>query len=111
MYNSGESSFQTEMSQNIPNSSMMMLMYSATFGNMSFTVQPASPGEIQAGFPSVPYLSLEALLYNGQMSNPVVAPSNIQTGSTAGVQNIQGGQTITDTSGNIRVSMGTNGGF
>lgn len=110
MYNSGESNYMSEMMSNIPNASMMQLMYSATFGNMNFTVQPASPGEIQSGFPSVPYLSLESLLYNGQMSNPVVAPTNIQTGSTAGTQNISGNMTTTDQTGNIRVAIG-NGSF
>lgn len=106
MFNSGESAFQSEMNANIPNASMMMLMYSATFGNMGFTVQPATPGEIQAGFPSIPYLSLESLLYNGQMSNPAVAPANIQTGSTAGTQNVAGNITTTDNTGNIRVAIG-----
>ena len=110
MFEDGQSTYQSEMSQNIPNSSMMMLMYSATFGNMGFTVQPASPGEVQTGFPSVPYLSLEALLYNGQMSNPVVAPTNIQTGSTSGTQNVSGNLTTTDNTGNIRVAIG-NGSF
>lgn len=106
-----EGQFQSEVSQNAANPSMMMLMYSAVFGNMAFQVVPASKGEVQDGFNTVPYLSLEGLLYNGQMSNPIVAPHNIQTGSTAGTQNIQGSQTITDASGNIRVSMGTTGGF
>jgi hypothetical protein len=111
MFNDGESQFNSEISQNVPNASMMMMMYSATFGNMGFTVQPASPGKIQTGFPSIPYLSLEGLLYNGQMSNPIVSPHNISSGSTAGTQNIQGQQTITDATGNIRVQMGTTGGF
>ena len=106
MFSEGQSEFTSQVSQNAPNASMMMLMYSATFGNMGFTVQPASPGEIQSGFPSVPYLSLEALLYNGQMSNPAVAPSNMMSGSTAGTQNISGNLTTTDTTGNIRVAIG-----
>jgi hypothetical protein len=110
MFNSGQSAFQSEMMANIPNSSMMMMQYSATFGNMGFMVQPATPGEIQEGFPSVPYLSLESLLYNGQMSNPVVAPTHIMTGSTAGTQNVAGNLTTTDNTGNIRVSIG-NGSF
>lgn len=101
-----DGSYQSQTAQNAPNASMMMMAYSATFGNMAFTVQPASPGEIQSGFPSVPYLSLESLLYNQQMSNPVVAPTNIQTGSTAGTQNISGQQTVTDSTGNVRVSIG-----
>lgn len=109
MFEEGQS-FQSQVSQNAPNSSMMMLMQSAVFGNMAFQIQPASPGVKQTGFPSVPYLSLEALLYNGQMSNPVVAPANIQTGSTAGTQNVSGNITTTDNTGNIRVAIG-NGSF
>lgn len=106
MYDNGNNSFSSELSQNIPNASLMMMMYSGTFGNMGFTVQPATPGNVQGGFPTVPYLSLEALMYNAQSSNPMVAPTNIATGSTAGVQNISGTQTVTDTTGNIRVSIG-----
>lgn len=109
MYSEG--GFESQIAENTPNASMMMLMYSSTFGNMAFQVQPASPGEIQAGFATIPYLSLEAMLYNGQMSNQTVAPRQIQTGSTAGTQNIQGSQNITDSTGNIRVSMGTTGGY
>lgn len=109
MYSDG--GFESQVSANAPNASMMMLMYSSTFGNMAFQIQPASPGKIQEGFSTIPYLSLEAMLYNGQMSNQSVAPRQIQTGSTAGTQNIQGGTTVTDANGNIRVQIGTTGGY
>lgn len=102
----GESSFQSSLYSNIPNVSLMFTMYSTTFGNGGFMVQPASPGEVQTGFPSVPYLSLEAMLYQQQSSNPIVAPTNIQSGGSAGVQNISGTQTATDNTGTIRVSIG-----
>lgn len=111
MYPSG-SNFQNEMSANIPNQSMMMLMYTTTFGNMNFTITPPAPmipgrpDQVQAGFPSIPYLSLEALLYEGQSSNPMVAPPNILTGNTAGVQNINGSQTMTDGNGKTIYSAG-----
>jgi len=106
MYDSGSSSFSSELTQNIPNASMQNMMYSAAFGNMGFQIMPASPGEVQSGFPSIPYLSLEALLYNGQMSNPAVPTTNILTGATSGTQNISGNMTATDSSGNIRVVIG-----
>ncbi len=93
--------------ENIPNASMSMLMYSPVFGNMALQVMAPSKGVKARGFPVVSSPSLEALLYNGQMSNPLVAPSNLQTGSTAGTQNVQGGITTTDTSGNIRVAIGS----
>jgi len=109
MYTDG--GFESQVSANAPNASMMMMAYSSTFGNANFQIMPASEGEIQEGFVTVPYLSLESLLYNGQMSNQAVAPRQIQTGSTAGTQNLQGGTTVTDSQGNIRVSIGTTGGF
>lgn len=105
MYPAG-SNFQNDLYQNIPNMSLMFTMYSATFGNMNFTVTPPAPmipgkpDQVQAGFPSVPYLSLEALFYNAQSSNPVVAPPNILSGNTSGAQNISGQQTIKDGNGN-----------
>ena len=101
-----DGTYQSQTAENAPNASMMMMAYSATFGNMAFTVQPASPGEIQAGFPSVPYLSLESLLYNQQMSNPVVAPTNVRSGSYSGTQEVGGNITKTDTTGNVRVVIG-----
>lgn len=106
MFDSGSSQFSTAMQQNIPNASMMQMMYSGTFGNMDFTVMPASPGAIQSGFPSMPYLSLEAVIYNQQMSNPMTAPSNILTGNTSGSQNISGQQTVTDNTGTVRMVTG-----
>jgi hypothetical protein len=102
----GGSSFQNEITSNIPNMSLMFTMYTTTFGNQSFMVQPASPGEVQAGFPSVPYLSLEALLYQGQSSNPQTSPTNVMTGSSSGTQNTSGTQTVTDSTGNVRVAIG-----
>lgn len=106
MFDDGHSQFESQITQNVPNASMMMMMYSATFGNMGFTVQPATPGNIQGGFPSVPYMSLEALLYNGQMSNPMTAPTNVMGGATAGTQVIRGSQQVVDDTGTPRVVIG-----
>jgi hypothetical protein len=102
----GGSAFQNELYSNIPSMAMMMTMYTTTFGNGAFVIQPASQGEVQDGFPTIPYLPLEAMIYQQQSSNPVVAPTNINTGSTAGTQNLQGTQTVTDQTGNIRVALG-----
>lgn len=105
MYPSG-SNFQNDMYQNIPNMSLMFTMYTTTFGNMNFMVQPpqsmipGKPDQVQAGFPSIAYLSLEALLYQGQSSNPQQSPTNIYSGQTAGQQNISGQSTIKDGNGN-----------
>lgn len=96
----GGSNYENEMYANVPNQSMMQTMYTTTFGNMSFVVQPPMPGKTGNGFPSVPYISLEALLYQGQASNPQVSPTNVYTGQTSGTQNIAGQQTIKDGNGN-----------
>lgn len=102
----GTNSLENNMQGNIPSQALMFTMYSTTFGNYSFVVQPPVPGQAQDQFPTIPYLSLEALLYQGQSSNPQVAPSNIQTGNTTGVQNLQGAQTQQDATGTARSLSG-----
>lgn len=112
MYDSGSSQFALNLSQNIPNASMQMLMYSAVFGNMDLVVMPPSPGKVGTGYPTIDGPSVEALLYNSQMSNPIVTPSNILGGATAGTQTINGSQQITDQTGTTRLVMGyQQGGF
>lgn len=106
MYPTSGSQFQSEMYSNVPNMSLMFTMYTPTFGNGGFVIQPASPGEVQAGFSTIPYLSLEAMIYQQQASNPTVAPANVATGSSSGTQNISGSQTVTDNTGNVRVQIG-----
>lgn len=99
--------YQTDIAANAPNAGMLQQMYSTTFGNMAFQIMPATTGEIQAGFPVIPEISLEALFYAQQTSNQVTQPFNIQTGNTSGSQNISGQQTVTDpNSGQQRVSIG-----
>lgn len=96
---SGSSNFETSLYQNLPNASLAFTMWTTTFGAGNFMIQPASPQDQEAGFPSIPYLSLEALMYQQQMSNPVSAPNNILTGNTSGAQNISGQQTMKDGNG------------
>ncbi len=101
-----QSSLSSDAMQNIPSQALMFTMYSTTFGNYSFVVQPPVPGQSSDQWPTVPYLSIEALLYQGQMSNPQVQPSNIQTGNTTGVQNLTGAQTQQDATGTARSLSG-----
>lgn len=91
---------------NLPNASLMQAMYSTTFGNMNFSVQGPQEGSISSSFPTVPYLSLEALLYQGQQSNPLTSATNIFTGQTAGQQNIGGQVTMNDSVNQHRYLMG-----
>jgi hypothetical protein len=95
-----------ETYQNMPNMSMMFTMYNTTFGNGAFAIQPPSPGEVGRGFPTVPYLSLAALFYQQQASNPSLAPVNIKSGNNVGEQVVQGAYTNTDAAGTSRVLSG-----
>ena len=99
-------SFESEITANAPNHSMMYSMYTTTFGNVNFMIQPPSPGEVGRGFPSVPYLSIEALLYYQQASNPSSAPVNTMAGSNTGQQVIQSTQSANDSTGTPRSLMG-----
>lgn len=103
---SGSNELENNLYMNLPNAALMQTMYSTTFGNASFMVMPAQKTQKSHGFPSIPYISLEALLYQGQSSNPQVSPSNIQTGNTTGIQNLQGAQTQQDATGTARSLSG-----
>jgi hypothetical protein len=104
--NQNSSSDSQETYENMPNMSMMFTMYSTTFGNGAFIIQPPSPGEVGQGFPSVPYLPLEAIFYQQQASNPLSSPVNTLSGSNVGEQVIQGQYTSTDGAGTSRYMQG-----
>jgi hypothetical protein len=91
---------------NIPNMSLMFTMYAPAFGNYSFQIMPAIPGKTQTQFPTIPYLPLEALLYQNQSSNPLSSPNNTLTGVTAGEQRIGGTSTMNDQFGTARFQQG-----
>lgn len=80
-------------------------MYTATFGNVNFQIQPSQTGEVSGSFGTIPYLSLESVIYAQQMQAQV-SPTNIVSGQNTGTQNIQGSTTITDGNGLPRMVMG-----
>lgn len=102
----GGSSFQNDLYSNIPSMALMFAAISPVFGNGSFVVQPASPGEVQAGFPSIPYSPLEAYIYQQQSSSAQQAPTSIVAGSNTGQQVISSTQTANDSTGTSRVLNG-----
>jgi hypothetical protein len=88
-----------------------MEMYTATFGNMNFTIQPSMTGEVSNTFGIIPYMSVESVIY-AQSANAQIDPGRVMSGQTAGQQNIQGQYTITDSNGLPRMVMGYSpGGF
>lgn len=100
------SGFQSDMYSNIPTMALAFTMYTTTFGNGSFVIQPPMPNQVGNDFPAVPYLSLEALLYEQQSSNPMSAPVNTLAGSTPAQQIIGGTQTVNDSTGTARQLTG-----
>lgn len=104
------SQFQNDTYSNIPNMSLMYMMYTPTFGNMNFFIQPPIPGKVGNGFPSVPYVPLEGLIYMNQAQNQQVMANDILTGTTVGSQSTGGTSTTADISGTPRYMLGYQGG-
>ena len=93
--------FSSYLFQNIPNYSMMYSTFTPVFGNTQFFIQPSSPGQVASGFPTIPYLSLEAMAYQAQLT-----ANNVMPGNTQGTQNQTGLSTVTDASGKTVVASG-----
>lgn len=101
-----DNGFQSEVNQNSPNMALAFTMFTPIFGNGAFQVQPASPGEVQAGFSTVPYLSLEALVYQQQAQNTQVSATSINGGGNNGQQVVSSNQTTADSTGTPRTISG-----
>lgn len=88
-----------------------MEMYTATFGNVNFAVAPSQTGEVSNTFGTVPYVSVESVIY-AQNAQAQTSPISLLSGQNTGQQNIQGQYTITDANGLPRMVMGYSpGGF
>jgi hypothetical protein len=87
------------------NNGGQMEMYTATFGNVDFAIQPSLTGEVSNMFGTIPYLSLESVIY-AQTANAQIDPGRVMSGQTSGQQNIQGSYTIQDSNGLTRMVMG-----
>lgn len=101
-----EQNYADETYQNTPNVSLMFTMYTPTFGNGNFAMQLPSPGEVSQNFPTVPYLPLEALIYEQISSNPSTSPVNSLGGATSGQQVIKGQYTMQDSTTTSRYMQG-----
>jgi len=93
------------LAQNMPNQSMMYQTYTPTFGNLNFMIQPSMSGEVSNTFGTIPYVSLESLIYLQQMQAQT-APEKTLPGQNTGQQNVKGQYTVTDSTGNVRMVMG-----
>ena len=99
------------LAANADSDTQMQATYTPTFGNLSFAIQPSMTGEVSNTFGIIPYMSLEALIYQ-QQTNSQIDPGRLLGGQSSGQQNIQGSYTIQDSNGLTRMVMGyQQGGF
>lgn len=98
----------SDIASNMPNASMMYSTFTPTFGNLMFQIAPSQTGEVSNQFQTIPYLSLEALIYQQQIQSATNA-ANTTGGQMTGQQNISGALTVSDNSGNVvaQISAGT----
>jgi len=94
-----------DLAVNMPNASLMYSTFTPTFGNLLFQIAPSMSGEVNNQFGTIPYLSLEALIYQQQIQAQT-APTSVLPGQNTGQQNVQGQFTVTDNAGNQRLTMG-----
>lgn len=104
----------SDIAQNMPNASLMNTMFTTIFGNIGFQVAPSQTGEVDFAFGTMPYMSLESVIYLQQL-NSQLDPSSIAPGQHSGQQNITGQYTVTGPAGNQQVAIGNattnSGGF
>lgn len=84
-------------------------MYTPIFGNVNFQIQPSTTGKVSNAFGTVPYVSLESIIYS-QGLQAQTTPVNMTSGQNTGQQNIQGSTTIQDSDGLTRMVMGYSAG-
>lgn len=93
------------LAANTDNAAQMLQTFTPTFGNLNFTIAPSMTGEVSNTFGTIPYLSLESLIY-AQQTGAQIDPGKLLGGQSSGQQNIQGSYTIQDGAGLTRMVMG-----
>ena len=106
MFDNINSPIISSVSQNDPSISFAS---NAIVGNFDFNVQAIQPqhSKVQPGFPQIPYVGLEWLIYFSQASNPIANPVFSTGGSNTGQQSISGQYTQSDANGTVRLAQGT----
>ncbi len=95
----------SDIASNMPNASLMYSTFTPTFGNLMFAIQPSMSGQVSNTFGTIPYMSLEGLIYMQQVQAATSA-TNVQSSNTPGQQNVTGNLTVTDASGNVVAQIG-----
>lgn len=95
----------SDIAQNMPNASLMNTMFTTIFGNIGFQLAPSQTGEVNFGFGTVPYMSIESVIYLQQL-NSQIDPTSIAPGQTTGQLNVSGQVTVTNSAGQQQVAIG-----
>ena len=106
MFDNINSSTISNVSQNDPS---VAFSANAITGNNQFAITaPQAKGtKVQPGFPQIPYVGIEWLIYFAQASNPNSNPVLTTSGSNTGEQVTSGQVTQADANGITRLSQGT----
>jgi hypothetical protein len=106
MFGNVNSNIISSSSQNDPS---IAFAANSIVGNMQFNiVAPSIKGvKVQNGYPQIPYVGLEWLIYFAQASNPMTNPVFSTGGSNTGEQAVSGQITMSDSAGTTRYSQGT----
>lgn len=95
----------SDIAMNMPNQSLMYSTFTPTFGNLNFIIQPSMTGEVSNTFGTIPYLSLESLIYMQQVQS-ATNQANTVSSAVTGQQNVTGSIGVTDSQNNQRVLIG-----
>ena len=96
----------SDLAVNMPNASLMFASYTPTFGNLNFQIAPSMSGEVSNTFGTIPYLSLEALIYNQQIQSQTNLANTTSTKIT-GTQTVTGNISVVNSQGNQTVQIGS----
>lgn len=104
----------SDLSSNLPAIGAMSLYVTAVFGNTGFMIAPSQTGDINYGYGTMPYYSLEGEITMQQLY-AAVQPESVLPGQSQGQQNVSGQITVTGAAGNQQVAIGNataaSGGF
>lgn len=97
-----------DLSQNMPSIGMDYIMNVSLFGNVGYTIQPSQSGEVSSTFGTVPYMSMNGVMYMQQIQS-ATSQANTTSNQMTGQQNVTGALTVSDSSGNVvaQISSGS----
>jgi hypothetical protein len=98
----------SDLSSNLPAIGSLSIYTSTVFGNTAFQISPSMTGEVNFGFGTMPYYSLEGQLTMQQIM-AATQPQTVLPGQSPGQTNVTGSISVTDASGNVTAQISGGG--